>query len=64
VIKGMRGFVLDGHILKVNFAGRGQKMVFEKSAKAREEKGKGRQEPADAASLGSLLVAWKRWPRI
>jgi multiple RNA-binding domain-containing protein 1 len=39
-IKGMRGFVLDGHVLKVNFAGRGQGMEVEKSAKAGEEKGK------------------------
>jgi hypothetical protein len=33
VIKGMGGFVLDGHMLKVKFAGREQEMVVEKSAK-------------------------------
>jgi multiple RNA-binding domain-containing protein 1 len=43
-IKGMRGFVLDGHVLKVNFAGRGQEMEVEKSAKAGEEKGKERKK--------------------
>jgi multiple RNA-binding domain-containing protein 1 len=41
-IKGMRGFVLDGHVLKVNFAGRGQET--EQSAKAGEEKGKERKK--------------------
>jgi multiple RNA-binding domain-containing protein 1 len=39
-IKGMRGFVLDGHVLKVNFAGRGQETEAGKSVKAGEEKGK------------------------
>lgn len=43
-IKGMRGFVLDGHVLKVNFAGRGQETEAEKSAKAGEEKGKERKK--------------------
>jgi len=43
-IKGMRGFVLDGHVLKVNFAGRGQEMEVEGSAKAGEEKGKERKK--------------------
>ena len=43
-IKGMRGFVLDGHVLRVNFAGRGQEMEVEKSSKAGEEKGKERKK--------------------
>lgn len=43
-IKGMRGFVLDGHVLKVNFAGRGQETEAEKSVKAGEEKGKERKK--------------------
>ena len=43
-IKGMRGFVLDGHVLKVNFAGRGQEIEAEGSAKAGEEKGKERKK--------------------
>lgn len=43
-IKGMRGFVLDGHVLKVNFAGRGQETEAEKSAKAGEKQGKERKK--------------------
>jgi len=43
-IKGMRGFVLDGHVLKVNFAGRGQETEAETSVKAGEEKGKERKK--------------------
>lgn len=43
-IKGMRGFVLDGHVLKVNFAGRGQDIEVEKSAQAGEEKGRERKK--------------------
>ena len=43
-IKGMRGFVLDGHVLRVNFAGRGQEMEVENSSKAGEEKGKERKK--------------------
>ena len=43
-IKGMRGFVLDGHVLKVNFAGRGQEIGVEGFTKAGEEKGKERKK--------------------
>jgi ribosomal protein S7 len=42
--KGMRRFVLDGHMLNVNFAGRGREMVVEKFANAVGEKGKKRNK--------------------
>lgn len=43
-IKGMRGFVLDGHVLRVNFAGRGQEVEVESASKAGEEKGQERKK--------------------